>query len=149
MKAQRIRLKLRIKWGLQAVAVILLPVILLSLFAWQSLQLTNQKFDADVALSTQLVTQQKTIVNQIAIQIAHFSELEFSLYQIALDMQSLLLSPQRTTQSMNLSVQSLGEATSSILVQGTDFVALLKQKKLMMSQTAAQGLQVAGYKMVA
>lgn len=141
IKTLKTRRKLRFNLGVQAVVIILLPVILLSLFAWQSLQITNQRFDAEVALAKQLAAEQDAIAAQVAVQIAHFSKLEFSLYQIALDMQNLLLSRQRDTLNVHRSIQSLGRATSNILGQGTDFVALLEQQELIMSQEAAQNQQ--------
>ena len=136
--------KFRIKLGLQAIVIIFLPVIFLSLFAFQSLQITNQKFDNDVMLSKQLLTEQKTIASEVAVQIAHFSELAFNLYDITLEMQNLLLSRQRDTASVRAAVRRVGHTTSSIVVQGQDFIAALKQKKLFISDAAAQTQQSAG-----
>ena len=144
MKSPKILRKFRIRLGVQAVVIILLPVILLSFFSFQSLQITNHKFDADVALSRQLVAEQKVIAAEVSAQIARFSELEFSLYQIALDMQNLLLSRQRDTTNVTDSVQSVGEVTLSIVTQGAGFVDSLEQKHLIMSNEAAQAAQTAG-----
>jgi methyl-accepting chemotaxis protein len=149
MKVSKTHRKFRIKLGMQAVVIFLLPVLLLSLFAWQSLQITNQKFDADVILSKQLIVEQKAIAAQVATQIASFSELEFSLYQIALDMQNLLLSRQRDTTNVNASVQLVGEATSAIEAQGIGFVASLQQQQLIMSDESAQAEQLAGEELTA
>ena len=136
--------KFRIKLGLQAIVIILLPVIVLSLFAFQSLQITNQKFDDDVTLSKQLLTEQKTIASEVAVQIAHFSELAFNLYDITLEMQNLLLSRQRDTTSVRTAVRRVGDTTSSIVMQGQDFIAALKKKQLFISDAAAQTQQSAG-----
>lgn len=149
MKVSKTDHKFRIKLGVQAVVIILLPVLLLSLFAWQSLQITNQKFDADVILSKQLMVEQTAIAAQVATQIASFSELEFSLYQIALDMQNLLLSRQRDTTNVNASVQLVGEATSAIVAQGVGFVASLQQQHLIMSDESAKAEQLAGEELTA
>jgi methyl-accepting chemotaxis protein len=149
MKVSKTDHKFRIKLGMQAVVIILLPVLLLSIFAWQSLQITNQKFDTDVILSKQLIVEQTTIAAQVATQIASFSELEFSLYQIAIDMQNLLLSRQRDTTNVNTSVQLVGEATSAIVAQGVGFVASLQQQQLIMNDESAQAEQLAGEELTA
>ena len=147
MAALQIHRKFRIKLGLQAIVIIFLPVIVLSLFAFQSLQITNQKFDDDVTLSKQLLTEQKTIASEVAVQIAHFSELAFNLYDITLEMQNLLLSRQRDTASVRAAVRRVGDTTSSIVAQGQDFVAALKIKQLIISDVAAQTQQSAGNEM--
>ena len=144
MKALQIQRKFRIKLGLQAIVVIFLPVIVLSLFAFQSLQMTNQKFDDDVTLSKQLLTEQKTIAAEVAVQITHFSELAFNLYDITLEMQNLLLSRQRDTVMLRTALRQVGHTTSIIVAQGQDFVASLKKKRLIISDVAAQAQQSAG-----
>jgi methyl-accepting chemotaxis protein len=144
MKILQIRRKFRIKLGLQAIIIILIPVIVLSLFAFQSLQITNQKFDAEVRLSKQLVAEQKAIAAEVAVQKAHFSELAFSLYEITLEMQNLLLSRQRDTENVSTSVQRIGDNTASIVAQGRDFVASLKKKQLIISNAAAQSQLTGG-----
>jgi methyl-accepting chemotaxis protein len=149
MKVSKTGYKFRINLGTQAVAIIFLPVLLLSLFAWKYLLITNQKFDADVILSKQLVIEQTAITTQVNKQIASFSELEFSLYQIAIDMQNLLLSRQRDTTNVNASVQLVGEATSAIVAQGIGFVASLQLRQLIMSDESAQAEQLAGEELTA
>ena len=144
VKTHQISRKFRIKLGLQAIVIILLPIILLALFAWQLLQVTNGKFDADIKLSKQLESEQKAIKTEVSLQIAQFSELEFSLYEIALDMQNLLLSRQRDTTNVTSSVLRVGGETQNAVAYGTDFVASLKHKKLIMTDSAAKAQQSAG-----
>ena len=114
-KQQTARFRVKVKLGVQAIVMLLLPIGLLSLFAWQALQTTNKNFDAEIAQSNSLVAEQKAIAAEVEQQIAHFAELEFNLYQIALDMQNLLLSRQRDTAALTASTFEVGEDVANLV----------------------------------
>ncbi|HCH32783.1 MAG TPA: hypothetical protein DE045_07570 [Oceanospirillaceae bacterium] len=136
-KPPKAQYRVKVKLGVQAIAMLLLPIALLSFFAWQALQTTNKNFDAEISQSNTLVAEQKAIAAEVGQQIAHFSELEFNLYQTALDMQNLLLSRQRDTTALTASTIQIGTDVSGLVDHGAQFVTALKQQNLVISDQAA------------
>ena len=126
--------------GVQTLAMVILPILALTLVAWLALQQTYGLFNNELDSIDDMATQQEEVEARISKQVEDYARAQSNLYQIALELQTLLLSKERNLNKVSALIKSTDDEINDLVDNTDDFSDWLIEQGLNLSDEEKQAV---------
>lgn len=132
--------KFGISLGVQTMAMALAPLIVLSVVAWLVLQQTYVLFEDELtSIEAQAVNAAKA-EDEIALQVERYAQAQADMYEIALGLQTLLMSKERDLEAVRKKITAVDDAINDLVDHSEVFSEWLNENGLSLNSKQRKAL---------